>query len=123
MEAESYKQEGGNMGELPVIPMEDLFTEIPVPELPLRWISVKNSMDIIGVSERQIRNYIKEGKVDVIHKIVNGRKRVFLSNRSVYAIRDKRNDKYIEEDPEEEQEEENTLLDAFIGLGELIRKL
>lgn len=107
------------MGEFTEIPLEGLFTEIPVPGIPLRWLSIKTATEILGVTERQIRNYIKDGKVDCIYKKVNGRKRVFLSNRSVYGIRDKRQaKKELTEDIEE-----NTLLDAFIALGELLEKL
>ena len=111
------------MGELPVIPLEDLFLEIPVPEMPLRWLSVKTVIRILGVTERQIRNYIKQGKVDYIHKTVNGHKRVFISNRSVYRIYDRRNKDNYPDEPDEEQEEENTLLDAFLAMGEVIGKL
>lgn len=107
---------------LPEIPIEDLFTEIPISEVPLRWLSVKTVTDILDVTERTVRNYIREGKVDCIRKTVSGRKRVFISNRSVYDILDKRVVVNIDEDPEE-QEEDNPLLDAFLDMGNVISKL
>lgn len=110
------------MEKLPEIPVEDLFTEIPIPEVPLRWLSVKTATDILSVTERTVRNYIKVGKVECIRKTVSERKRVFISNRSVYALLDKRDIDNIEEDPEE-QGEDNPLLDAFLDMGNVIAKL
>jgi hypothetical protein len=113
------------MEELPNIPLEDLFKIIPLYDPPLRWFSVKSAMNILGVSERTIRNYIKNGKLQHKYKTIKGRKRVFISNRSVYALQDKKDavNRSVEGEDVEDADDENPLLDALIGLGEIVARM
>ena len=115
------------MGNLPDIPLEELFPEIEYPDIhksPLRYWSVKTTMEYLGVSERMIRYYLKQGKLQYQHKTVKGRKRVFISNHSAIDLLPtlkKYKDKYTE-DPEYDEEEDTPLeeMDAFLALGEMI---
>ena len=115
------------MGNLPDIPLEELFPEIEYPDIhksPLRWWSVKTTMEYLGVSMRQVRRYIKAGKLQYQYKTVKGRKRVFISNQSAIELRPTLN-KYKEKDieePEYDEEEDTPLeeMDAFLALGEMI---
>ena len=115
------------MGDLPQIPVEDLFTEMEYPDVnkpPLRYWSVKTTMEYLGVSMRQVRRYLKDGKLQYQYKTVKGRKRVFISNQSAIDLRPTLNN-YKEkdiEDPEYDEEEDTPLeeMDAFLALGEMI---
>ena len=119
------------MGDLPVIPLEELFEEIPYPDrykTPLRYWSVKTTMEYLGVSMRQVRRYLKAGKLKCQYKLVKGRKRVFISNHSVIALRPTLNnykEKYVEapeydEEEMDEQEATEDILGALLGLAECL---
>ncbi len=74
---------------LPNIPLEDLFTELPLDidrDIPLRWWSVKTAGKYLGVSERTLRTYIAEGKVVWKYKTVKGHRRILVDNRSVISL-------------------------------------
>lgn len=97
------------MGEIPFIDPE--FKEIPleIPFIgvsgePLRWWSVKTTMSYLRVSERQIRRYLKSGKLEKKYKTVKGRKRVYISNQSAISLKYEINKKHIKE-PEDEADE------------------
>lgn len=105
-ELEPLKREkmDAEKGTLPSIPLEDLFTEVPLDidrNIPLRWWSVKSAVEYLGVSERTVRDYIAEGKVECKYKIIKGHKRVFISNRSVIELADMRKWKREQKDVED----------------------
>ena len=115
------------MGDLPQIPVEDLFTEMEYPDVnkpPLRYWSVKTTMEYLGVSMRQVRRYLKDGKLQYQYKTVKGRKRVFISNQSAIDLRptlNKYKEKCVEDDEDmDEQEDPQETGDPDDVLGALL---
>lgn len=115
------------MGDLPQIPVEDLFTEMEYPDAnkpPLRYWSVKTTMEYLGVSMRQVRRYLKAGKLKYQYKTVKGRKRVFISNQSAIDLRptlNKYKEKCVEDDEDmDEQEDTQETGDPDDVLGALL---
>lgn len=76
---------------LPYIPLEDLFTvhEFPDPadEIPLRWWNKETVADYLGVSERSVRRYKAEGKLECKYITVKGYKKPYYTNRSVVKLK------------------------------------
>lgn len=101
------RAEGGKMDILPHIPLDDLFTMIPVEKnrIPVRWWSVKTVIEYLGVSESTVRRYIKTGKVEYKYKTVKGHKRVYICNRSVIDLANERKWKREQKDTIESEED------------------
>ncbi len=78
--------------DLPNIPLEELFTEIELPEdkIPLRWWNMKTTTEYLGVSERSVRYYKAEGKLEYKYLMVKGHRKVYFSNRSVISVAEDR---------------------------------
>lgn len=78
--------------DIPNIPLEELFTEIELPEdkIPLRWWNMKTTANYLGVSERSVRRYRAEGKLEYKYQMVKGHRKVYFSNRSVISINEAR---------------------------------
>lgn len=74
--------------DLPNIPLEELFTEIELPEdkIPLRWWNMKTTAEYLGVSERTVRRYKAEGKLEYKYQMIKGHRKVYFSNRSVISV-------------------------------------
>ena len=70
------------------IPLEELFTEIELPEdkIPLRWWNMKTTAEYLGVSERTVRRYKAEGKLEYKYQMIKGHRKVYFSNRSVISV-------------------------------------
>lgn len=93
---------------LPNIPLEDLFTELPLDidrDIPLRWWSVKTAGEYLGVSERTLRTYIAEGKVVWKYKTVKGHGRILIDNRSVISLANTRKWKREQKETEDNVEQ------------------
>lgn len=73
---------------LPDIPLEALFTEIELPKekIPQRWWSIKTTAKYLGVSERTVRRYRAEGKLEYKYLMVKGHRKVYFTNRSVISV-------------------------------------
>lgn len=74
------------------IPLEELFTEIELPEdkIPLRWWNMKTTAEYLGVSERTVRRYKAEGKLEYKYQMIKGHRKVYFSNRSVISVYENR---------------------------------
>ena len=76
------------MDKLPKIPIEDLFQmmEYPCNKTPLRWWSFKTAQNYLGVSERTLRRYKAEGKLEFQYKKKGSRVGIYFTNRSVINL-------------------------------------
>lgn len=73
---------------LPEIPLEDLFTPIDLPEekIPQRWWSMKTTVEYLGVSERTVKRYKAEGKLEYKYLMVKGHRKIYFTNISVISV-------------------------------------
>lgn len=58
----------------PNIPLDDLFTVIELPEdkIPLRWWTMKTVAEYLDVSERTVRRYKADGKLEYKYVMIKG---------------------------------------------------
>ncbi len=110
-------------GDLPNIPLEELFTEMEYPrgQIPLRWWNIKTTKEYLEVSESTIRRYKAKGELEYKYVMVKGHRKVYFSNNSVMRLKDKlecrkqprestEDDMDYEDDyPEEEQGTDNEI--------------
>lgn len=100
---------------LPNIPLEDLFTvqefPDPVDEISLRWWNKETVADYLGVSERTVRKYKAEGKLECKYITVKGYKKPYYTNRSVVKL--KRALVYGKTKKEETDTEKANLMDGI----------
>lgn len=108
---------------IPNIPLEDLFTEMefPTEKVPLRWWTMKTTADHLEVSERTVRRYKAEGKLEYKYVMVKGHRKVYFTNHSVIAVKeDKRLQKEVDEDLDLNCEDENLTEEEVSNINEIL---
>lgn len=96
--------------------IKEIPLEIPLIDTdkePLRWWSVKTVMSYLGVSERQIRRYLKSGKLEKKYRTVKGHNRVYVSNQSAISLKYEINKKHYKEPAPEPEDEADELEDQY----------
>ncbi len=111
------------------IPLEDLFPvmEYPTDRIPVRWWNMKTTAKYLEVSERTVRRYKADDKLEYKYSTVKGHRRVYFSNVSVIALSQDRRWKQMlreadneDEDPEDDEED---LADEEVDISNAISTL